>query len=198
MKCKIENCESGVMYKKDGVCQKHYFRKMRYGTYELTSKRKYRIQNPAGYQKIYEPNHVLSNKDGYVYEHRFIYHKKDDTPRKCVKCGTSINWKTLHIDHIDEDVTNNNIGNLRPLCRNCNTCRNRTVENLTKTFVDCRGLRLSVQQWARRNDVKVASATIKKRLLKGQTAEEAIFGERKTHKNTNTVKPILKYMKEIE
>ena len=73
MKCKIDGCTQNARYKKDQVCQKHYFRFMRYGTYELTSVRKYRIENPAGYQKIYEPSHFLAGKDGYVYEHRFVY-----------------------------------------------------------------------------------------------------------------------------
>ena len=35
MKCKIDGCTQNARYKKDQVCQKHYFRFMRYGTYEL-------------------------------------------------------------------------------------------------------------------------------------------------------------------
>jgi len=79
MKCKIKGCVKESVYKKDQVCQKHYFRHMRTGTYELVPSRKYRIENPAGYQKIFEPSHELADSIGYVYEHRFVYfnHNKE-------------------------------------------------------------------------------------------------------------------------
>lgn len=196
MKCKIDGCCNHIMYKKDNVCQKHYFRKMRYGTYELTSVRKYRIQNPAGYQKLYEPLHELSNKDGYVYEHRMVYFDSGKQVDNCEICGTNIDWKTLHIDHIDKDVTNNNINNLRPTCRNCNTFRDLNTDLLSSKKIECRGLFLTLAQWARRDDVKVSANTIKFRLSKGISAEESIFGERKTHQNTKTKKVILNYYKD--
>lgn len=196
MKCKIDGCCNQIMYKKDNVCQKHYFRKMRYGTYELTSVRKYRIQNPAGYQKLYEPLHKLSDKDGYVYEHRMVYFDSGKQVANCEICGTNIDWKILHIDHIDKDVTNNNINNLRPTCRNCNTFRDLKTDLLSSEKIECRGLSLTLAQWARRDDVKVAANTIRFRLSKGISIEESIFGERKTHQNTKTKKVTLNYYKD--
>lgn len=193
MKCKIDGCDEEVMYKKDSVCQKHYFRKMRYETYELTSKRKYRIQNPAGYQKIYEPNHKLSNKDGYVYEHRFVYFNEGESIDKCKLCKKSISWDNLHIDHIDEDVTNNNIENLRPLCRACNTFRGHNDCSMGGTFIEYNGEKLTPSQWARKKDVKVSQGTIKRRFLKGMSPYDCIYGERKTHKETITKKIKRKY-----
>lgn len=193
MKCKIDGCDNKVMYKKDNVCQKHYFRKMRYGTYELTSVRKYRLQNPAGYQKLYEPNHPLSNKDGYVYEHRMTYYDFDKNVTECALCNIDINWKTLHIDHIDEDVTNNKLSNLRPLCRACNTFRGHNDLSMGKTFIEYNGEKLTPSQWARKEDVKVSQNTIKRRWDKGLTSYECIYGERKTHCKTNTKKTKTKY-----
>ena len=81
MKCKVDGCERNADYQSQQVCQKHYFRFMRNGHYDLKTvdernpynrSRKYRTQNPAGYQKIYEPNHPLAQKGGDVYEHRFV------------------------------------------------------------------------------------------------------------------------------
>ena len=125
MQCKIDGCGRDATYLKAQVCQKHYFRFMRYGTYELTKAglRKYRLTNPAGYQKLYEPTHILANKDGYVYEHRFVYFNSGKQINKCEMCGCDINWGDCHIDHIDNDVTNNNINNLRAVCRGCNVFR---------------------------------------------------------------------------
>lgn len=37
MKCKIDGCNREAMYKADCVCQMHYFRFMRNGTYDLLS-----------------------------------------------------------------------------------------------------------------------------------------------------------------
>lgn len=196
MKCKIDGCCNESVYKKDNVCQKHYFRKMRYGTYELTNVRKYRIQNPAGYQKLYEPLHSLSDKNGYVYEHRKVYFDSGKQFNNCTICNTEINWKTLHIDHIDKDVTNNNINNLRPTCRNCNTFRDLKTDLLSSEKIECRGLSLTLAQWARRDDVEVSANTIKSRILKGLSNEDAIFLKRKTHQNTKTKKVILNYYKD--
>lgn len=187
MKCKIDGCKNKVMYKKDGVCQKHYFRKMRYGTYELTSKRKYRVQNPAGYQKLYEPSHQLSNSDGYVYEHRFVYFNSDYSVDKCELCSKDINWNTLHIDHKDEDVTNNKLENLRPLCRGCNVFRGHNNTSMGKTFIEYDGERLTPSQWARKKEVKVTPSTIKNRWDKGLSPYECIYGERKTQKPSNNL-----------
>lgn len=123
MDCVIPECDRSADYKKQQVCQKHYFRFMRNGSYE-PRQRKYRIQNPAGYQKLSESNHPLANKDGYVYEHRFVVynHYGTDLP-SCELCGKATDWETCHIDHKDNDVSNNLLGNLRPVCRPCNTMR---------------------------------------------------------------------------
>lgn len=44
---------------------------------------------------------------------------------KCTECGQGRIWNdkplTLQIDHIDGDVLNNNLENLRLLCPNCHT-----------------------------------------------------------------------------
>lgn len=194
--CCVDGCDRVASYKNDKLCQKHYFRRMRYGTFELTQIRKYRIENPAGYQKLYEPTHPLSNKDGYVYEHRMVYYNSGQSAEKCSICDCKINWKVLHIDHIDKNVKNNDLSNLRPTCRNCNTFRDLTTDILSDNFIECRGLRLTLAQWARRSDVKVAYQTIRHRLIKGETPEEAIFGKRKTHQNTKTKKVILNYYKD--
>jgi len=122
--CKVNGCDNDSAYVKDDVCQMHYFRFMRNGTYDTVRKRNYRYTNPKGYQAIYEPDHILSQKNGYVYEHRFVmYSVFGDNLPDCALCGKECNWDlyTTHIDHIDEDVTNNKPDNLRSLCNACNT-----------------------------------------------------------------------------
>lgn len=188
MKCKIGGCETEAMYKNDQVCQKHYFRKMRTGSYELSNRRRYKVQNPAGYIKIYEPSHELANSGGYVYEHRFVYYESGKQVDSCEICGCVISWADCHIDHIDQDVTNNKLQNLRPLCRGCNVFRGRPFDCGTKNIIEIDGIRLSAMAWARRDDVCVTGQTIARRKAKGFSDYEAVYGERKTHKKTKTKK----------
>ena len=191
MECTIDKCLKEIAYKERQICQMHYFRYMRNGTYELIQSRKYRISNPAGYQKIFEPDHELANSDGYIYEHRFIvFNRYGHNLPDCELCGAPTNWKTCHIDHIDEDVSNNNPNNIRPVCRPCNTMRSRIKNpehiHLNHTAITCRGETKTAAEWARHEGVKIACATIRFRLRKGMAAEEAIFSPRKTHQSTKT------------
>jgi len=114
----------------------HYFRWMRNGKYELKEahekkkriyKKSYRLSNPKGYQLLFEPDHALTQTKGYVYEHRMVLFKAYGyTIKFCEKCGCDWSWDTIyksHVDHIDKDVRNNDLPNLRPLCNSCNVTR---------------------------------------------------------------------------
>ena len=197
MKCKVDGCGRDIMYKAKQLCQKHYFRQMRYGTTELTSTRKYRIQSPAGYQKLYEPQHILADSCGYVYEHRFLMYEiyKESLP-DCILCGRSLNWDNAYIDHIDNDPTNNKIENIRPLCNGCNTFRAKRIYHTHKRrhSITCKGISMTPAEWSRQPNVNISGNTILFRLAKGMTEEEAIYSPRKTHKNsTNPKKYIPKF-----
>lgn len=184
MQCKIEGCGRDAAYKEQGVCQKHYFRFMRFGTYELTQSRKYRTQNPAGYQKLYEPNHPLANMDGNVYEHRFIiYNKYGCILPDCEICGKPTVWETCHIDHKDNDVTNNAESNLRPVCNPCNTRRFYPEQHTIKGRypITYGGVTKTASEWARHPGVDVSHATIKRRLAIGMSVYAALYAPKKTH-----------------
>ena len=176
--CSIYGCDKPVMYAKDKVCQKHYVRFNRNESYETILSRKYKIENPAGYQKIYEPTHKLAGKDGYIYEHRFvIYNKYGDNLPCCELCGKPTNWKTCHIDHIDENVKNNEESNLRPVCRGCNTKR---TKRSTAQMLEIDNITMSIMDWSRRDDVKVSHKTIKRRLEIGYSNKDAVYKPAKT------------------
>jgi hypothetical protein len=188
MKCKVDGCKSDLMYVEQKVCQKHYFRFMRNGSYDLKRSKKYRYQNPAGYELINEPNHPLSGKNGYVYEHRFVYYNEVNAePYRCELCEDSINWSNLHIDHIDNDVSNNKKENLRALCRVCNTFRGHTAESLGKDIFEINGRRLTAFAWARQPDVIVSGATIlRRRRLLNMSDYDCVYAPRVTHHKTKT------------
>lgn len=201
MKCKVDECDREAMYIAQQVCQKHYFRYMRNGTYELKKVRehgvrakKYRYQNPAGYELINEPEHKLADKRGYVYEHRFVYYNDiDNNPEKCALCFESINWGNCHIDHIDEDVSNNKPSNLRALCRPCNVFRGHTSESMGKHILEVNGKKMTASAWARQPGVEVCGATIVRRFKAGMSDYDSIYSKRVTHHNTKTKKLKTKY-----
>ncbi|CAI2002621.1 HNH endonuclease [Serratia ficaria] len=189
MKCKIEGCEKDCKhYPGKGVCQMHYFRMMRYGTYDLTAKpRKPRSQNAKGYQMLHIPYHPLSMANGAVYEHRkVVYDRYGEKLPPCEKCGKQVTWDAAHIDHIDDVVDNNTPSNLRVLCRACNVMRARVhipshsrKRNHAITF---EGVTKTATEWARDSRVMVAGNTIVLRLKKGMSVEQALFTDKATHR----------------
>lgn len=133
---------------------------------------------------IMKPNHPLSHKSGYVYEHRYVLHKDiGDSLSCCELCGESVTWKSVHVDHIDRDVTNNKRDNLRPLCRVCNTRRDRLEACLDKNnkAITWFGETKTPEEWGRDSRVPVKGHTIRQRLRRGLSVKESLFMEKKTH-----------------
>src|SRR5690606_41720667 len=78
--CKVEGCDRKSDYKTADVCQKHYFRMMRNGTYDLIQTRKKIITRAPyrnctdGYELEYCAGNKLDHSNGYVYQHmKFMY-----------------------------------------------------------------------------------------------------------------------------
>lgn len=192
MKCKVEGCDRECKhYPGKGVCQKYYFRMMRYGTYELTKngKGKGRTRNAKGYQMLKISGHPLAMANGFVYEHRKVmYDRHGDVLPPCEKCGKEVSWKTAHIDHIDEVVDHNEEDNLRVLCRPCNVMRSRVhIPEHTKkgrTSITFDGETKTASEWSRDPRVSVSETAIKNRLKKGMSVKEALFSKKLTHRHT--------------
>lgn len=193
MKCKIDGCDRESDYIAQQVCQKHYFRMMRYGTYETTKvgKRRERSHNGNGYQMLHRPDHPLKMANGFVYEHRaVVYEKYGEELPDCELCGKKLNWKIVHIDHIDEVVTNNDESNLRPLCGNCNTRRGRAPEYMRKGAIAITylGETKTPNAWSKDPRINVSNATITRRKKNGMTDFECLFSPKITHNGNLPVK----------
>src|SRR5690606_14603157 len=130
--CKVEGCDRKSDYKTADVCQKHYFRMMRNGTYDLIQTRKKIITRAPyrnctdGYVLEYCAGHKLAHSNGYVYQHRKVmYDDFGENIPPCEWCGKPSSWNSrgTHIDHIDKNRSNNARSNLRVLCNSCNVSR---------------------------------------------------------------------------
>lgn len=185
--CKVKGCNRLSVYKNDDVCQMHYFRYMRNETYDLKRKRKYRHSNDRGYQLLYIPDHPLSHSRGYVYEHRYvIYDKYGENIPNCQICGKETSWEPYftHIDHIDNDVTNNDERNLRVLCNACNTVRGKSDahERVNCSSIEYKGKTMTAHEWSKYDFVKVTGRTIRNRIASGWTVHDALTVESRTLK----------------
>jgi len=154
---------------------------MRNGSYE--KELKYKTDHSGGYVLVWSPNHILADKKGYVYEHRFVYYEQvSKEVSNCEICDKEIGWGNVHIDHIDENRKNNSPENLRPLCNGCNVSRNRDYTKQTKHFITYNGEKKSAKEWSDDDRVYVSRTCILQRLKRGMSAEEILFSEKKTHK----------------
>lgn len=192
MKCRVGGCDRDAnQYPKLQLCQKHYFRVWRNGTTDIKQPTarggKYRYQDARGYFFLKKPNHPLADSTGCVWEHRYVYHKHNPNIDSCEICGKELSWETVHIDHIDNDPTNNSLDNLRPLCIACNTFRDRPLTSGCKHIFTIDGVSMSAHSWAARDDVKVSGHTIiRRRRNHGWSDRDCVYKERQTHHNTKT------------
>jgi len=186
MICHFDGCNKKARSKSSGICEMHYYRMRRNGSYNLPHKEKPNetVISSNGYVRKYMENgHNLTNYK-WIYEHRLVaYEKYGDNLPDCELCGVQLGWSNAHIDHIDENKQNNNADNLRPLCSICNTRRNYPLEHLCsrKHPITFNGKTQTAAGWARENNVYVNSSTIHRRMKSGMSVEESLFSPPKTH-----------------
>lgn len=187
--CSVYGCFNPVKYKQQQVCQTHYHRQWRTSTYELRDKTcKQVIETPNGYVKIKSPGHPLANSDGYAYQHRLIvYARYGESLPDCELCGKPTDWKHCHIDHRDNDRKNNNLENLRPVCRACNTMREYPARHTFKNnhAITWDGQTKTPNEWGKDPRISIAAHTIRARKKRGLSDYECLFSPLKTH-NSNS------------
>ena len=193
--CSIEGCEKPIKFKADGICQMHYFRKMRTGHFgtSLCAPGERRMNHSGGYIMLRLPGHPLAQKHGNVFEHRKVmYDIHGENLPPCELCGAESRWssRTTHIDHIDRDKSNNDPSNLRVLCNPCNVGRDRKPPSQWRgaMAIELNGVVKTPAEWARESDVGFCGASIARRIRLGMGPSDAIYGEKKTH-NGKKAKP---------
>lgn len=184
--CKLDGCCKPMQYKSLGVCQMHYFRRMRTGSYDKKPRTiKQILHTPNGYAKIYAPhlNGVISTEN-YCYEHRAVVFQRygHDLP-DCDICGSQVDWRTCHIDHINCDRLDNRPEKLRPVCRPCNTRRGRKPEHEYRhaAAITIGDKTQTPTEWAREPDVCVSPLCIRDRKRRGYSDYDAVYAPKITH-----------------
>ena len=177
--CLTQGCGRVAIRLKKTLCYGCYMRLYRKGTTDYHAPAELRLQS-AGYLVQRAPGHSLTKKrrGNYEYQHRVVfYDRHGEGPFSCHWCDEVVSWDTMHVDHKDEDITNNDPDNLVPSCARCNLWRNyqktRTaITAATGVFLTAFGRTQCISQWAR--EVGISNVALKTRLTNGWSLERAL------------------------
>lgn len=174
--CSIEGCLEIANRIKHGVCEKHHARIRRNGTSDTIITHKEKYNHSQGYILLHKPDHPLATKTT-VFEHRYVYYEQyGEGPFNCYLCGREVGWSNLHIDHLNDNKTDNRIDNLKPSCAVCNQSRGRhkMIEKQRRQghLLTFNGQTKCLSEWAR--ELKVAKATLDWRIRQGWSIDKVL------------------------
>lgn len=180
--CQAEGCDKPPRSGYATHCETHYYQIRRNGY--LGPKRlpppPRLSDHTGGYKLLYAPKHPLATRrqQSRVYEHRAVYYEHHgEGPFKCVHCRATVTWKTMHVDHLDDDPTNNDIGNLGASCPTCNQRRGhwkmkRAIRDRVSRKITWRGRTQTLCDWA--VELGFSHSMLKQRLTAGWSLDRAM------------------------
>jgi 5-methylcytosine-specific restriction endonuclease McrA len=181
--CGANGCNNHLRSSGAKFCEKHYYRMRRNGHLGPKNAPPPRLRDhTAGYKLLFAPKHPIATKSqqSRVYEHRAVYYQhQGGGPFDCVHCGASLTWETMHVDHLDDDPSNNEITNLGASCPLCNQARGRRKIGLTMrarfaTQITWQSRTQSAHDWA---EEMGCSATMLRSRLKAGWSLDRIMTE---------------------
>lgn len=126
--CSIEGCDSASRSPQGWLCEKHYYRGRRTGSFE-DRQRAGPTRRSNGYWAQAMKGHPAASPDGTLYEHRRVFYEAHGTEgHTCHWCGVALVWGgsgngKVQVDHLDGIKANNEADNLVPSCFRCNAQR---------------------------------------------------------------------------
>lgn len=176
--CCVDRCTNAATRVGAVMCETHYYRARRNGTTEfIGGATPGNLQHSGGYLLQPAKNHPRALGKYRAYEHRVVfYDAHGEGPFECHCCGKKVTWQDMHVDHLDDDPTNNVTANLSAACAVCNQQRghHKIMRGWRyRTGLTIGGERLTLNEWAAKVGA-VTRATIVDRLSRGWTAEEAV------------------------
>jgi 5-methylcytosine-specific restriction endonuclease McrA len=123
VQCSTPECSGRATRKSYGLCEACYYQRRRTGSTKRQPAR-YTYQRKDGYVMVKSPDHPLSTRDGWVFEHRKVaFDLRSGVVGPCHWCGNLLTWRSAVIDHLNEDRADNSEDNLVITCSRCNRIR---------------------------------------------------------------------------
>jgi hypothetical protein len=130
-RCSVIGCERLPRSRTSLHCEVHYYRLRRNGSLDCGAPPSV-TEHSHGYRLAHLPDHPLRRQSSpRVYEHRavfFEHHGKG--PFNCHVCAVAVTWDDMHVDHLNEDKSDNRIENLAAACEVCNPWRGKDRRSL--------------------------------------------------------------------
>lgn len=121
--CAVDGCLRKATRTGFGLCETHYYRLRRTGS-TVKAPWAFRHMCITGYVKVKVVGHPMMTGSGWQYEHRVIaYDANAGLCPPCFWCSSPLAWSETHIDHLDENKSNNKRENLAVTCVSCNRAR---------------------------------------------------------------------------
>lgn len=180
-KCIVDGCDGKATRIGAGMCESHYMRVRRNGSFEkVDTVIPGAIRHSGGgYLLEYAPDHRLRTPGSpRVYQHRIVFYETHgEGPFQCHCCGKSVTWQDMHVDHLNDVVTDNRPENLAAACAVCNQWRGRS--KMRKTSKEQRGrhwtahgVTMCQSDWSRHLGVTVSALT--DRIKRGASIDDAL------------------------
>lgn len=107
--CVVPDCGKKSRSPGSMHCEMHYYRIYLHGSLDGGQRNAAKgvWESTTGYLVESAPGHPLNSKRHGVYLHRRVfYDASGDGPFRCHWCSKWVTWKTMHVDHKDENRRN--------------------------------------------------------------------------------------------
>lgn len=153
-KCSVVGCDSPAVRVGAGLCEKHYSRVRRTGSYEAREVIG-RYVTGSGYIKVLRHGHPMADAKGHVFEHRLVaFEEANGACPSCFWCGCRLEWESAVVDHLNEDKQDNKPTNLVVSCNDCNRARGAMLPFIGRMRADA--LKVFVERVKEFHDRKTA------------------------------------------
>lgn len=180
--CRQPGCNNHARSVRSGLCEKHYYRLRRRGTFLLKGDEApppREVRHSEGYVIEYLPSHPLWGEvHGRVYQHRRVFFDNyGKGPHPCHWCGKTLHWDEMDVDHVNAVRDDNEPANLVASCRSCNVkrgCASMTEIHRarSKNKITFMGETLTEGQWAGR--IGISRQSLRSRLAAGWPLDRAL------------------------